>query len=251
MKLLLLITILWTAWLAPNLQGQTRVSPEAVHVHRYEIGCGSSCQQEAAIDLGNGYARNPTDIVAIRFCSREPMARAISMAAAYPDGVLWQLTEIYNFTPDRILFLRSEDCLGSNPSVAATEYWVVPQGAVFPSFVERIKSCQVKFDDLEIEDTLHSSPRYRTELQNLPVRLRENPNLIGVVRGYYIGRPSRAMRQNMRNAQRFLERSGLSPDRYFAHLMHWTGEYGIDPPEPKPNYPTVFTIEILRECAAN
>jgi hypothetical protein len=41
-----------------------------------------------------------------------------------------------------------------------------------------------------------------------------------------------------------LEQSGLSGDRYFVDLVPWTGEYGIDPPDPEPRYPSVFIVEM-------
>jgi len=64
------------------------------------------------------------------------MPLALSIAAMNPFIVARALNQGYNFSLERILFLRSEDCLGSDPAVAATELWAVPKGAALPPFVE-------------------------------------------------------------------------------------------------------------------
>jgi len=124
--------------------GQNGARPTAELVHRYERGCGYSCNQELAIDLGGVAGTQPDDIVAIRFCSKEPLPKAIALSASPPDYVISILKGIYKYMPDRVFLLRSDDCLSANLAMAATEYWVIHKGGGLPSYVESVKSCQIK-----------------------------------------------------------------------------------------------------------
>jgi len=234
--------------LIPVALFEQKIQRGAKLVHRYESGCGYSCNQELAIDVGGVYGDQPNDIVAIRFCSKLPMSKAYAIAAS-PSGYVNEiLIGNYHYTPNRILFLRSEDCIGSNLATAATEYWVVPKGIELPPFVESIKSCQIVSDSLGTEEFLSGERNYKSELSKLVRKLRENPNAVGVALGYYIERPSSILKKRLLESQRFLERSGLPRNRYLIHLMGWTGEYSAEPPEPKPKYPNIFTVEVKSEC---
>src|SRR5215203_3605877 len=102
------------------LQAQQKSEPVAKLVHRYERGCGYSCAQELAIDLGGVYAAKIDDRVAVRFCSKEPMPIALTTAAAAYAYVNSILEGSYGYTAERVLFLRSEDCLGPHANVTAT-----------------------------------------------------------------------------------------------------------------------------------
>ena len=74
---------------------QNVAQPKAELVHRYERGCGYSCNQELAIDLGGVSGTASDDIVAVRFCSKEPLPRALALAASPPDYVITILTGVY------------------------------------------------------------------------------------------------------------------------------------------------------------
>lgn len=226
--------------------GQNGAQPKAELIHRYERGCGYSCNQELAIDLGGGAGTDPNDIVAIRFCSNEPLPKALAFAASPPEYVISILTDIYKYGPERILLLRSSDCLSTGAAVAATEYWVIHKGGELPSYVESVKSCQVDFGSLGRRGA--NARDYRAELRRLPQSLKANPDRFGVVLGYYLKRPSRSLKQRLNETQRFLERSGLSRNRYMVSLKPWTGEYEVDPPEPEPKYPDIAIIEVSEEC---
>lgn len=223
-------------------------SRKAQLVRRYEGGCGYSCNQELAIDLGGVYGNRPDDVMAVRFCSKLPLPRAYAIAASRPDYVNEILMGSYRYTPDRILLLRSPDCLGKDSSVAPTEYWIVPKGAAPPPSVESIKLCQIKHNTPGDGERLSGYPNYRSELRNMTRELRANPEAVGFVVGYFINRPSRGLRSRMLESERLLARSGLPRSRYMVHMMRWTGEYSTDPPEPEPKYPTVFTVALYENC---
>jgi hypothetical protein len=232
-----------------SLPRQASVRPEAKLVHRYENRCGYSCAQELAIDLGGVYGKNPNDTVAVRLCSKEPLPVALSTSAAAYGYVISILEGSYGYTPERVLFLRSEDCLGSNRAITATEFWVIPKGAALPSSAESMKSNQVRIDPLGMEGLIGSARTYRAALKKLPTRLRGNPEAVGVVVGYYYKQPSLVMKRRLREVRKMLEQSGLPQDRYFVRLAPWTGEQAFDPPDPEPQYPSVFIIEIARDSA--
>lgn len=240
------LALIFGLLLSPNASVPSQVSfrPEAKLVHRYESRCGYSCVQELAIDLGGVYGTNPSDTVAVRFCSKEPLPVALFTSAADYAYAITILQGSYWYTPERVLFLRSEDCLGSNRAITATEFWVIPKGAALPSSAESMKSNQVRIDPLGMEGLIGSARTYRAALKKLPTRLRGNPEAVGVVVGYYYKQPSRVMKRRIREVQRTLKENGLSEDRYSVRLAPWTGEYGDDDPEPK--YPSLFVVEVAK-----
>ena len=230
--------------LAEFVSGQSPL-PKAELIHRYERGCGLSCNQELAIDLGGVRGATSDDIIAVRLCSKEPLPEALAFAAS-PPGYVIEILCNYKYTSERILVLRSDDCIGRNPTVAATEYWVVHTGGKLPSAIESVKSCQLDLGSLGTRGA--SFREYRTALNNLPQALKSNSARFGVVLGYYIHRPSARMVKRMKEVRRFLERSGMPQDRYLVSLKPWTGEYAIEPPDPEPKYPDISIIEISKNC---
>jgi hypothetical protein len=226
-------------------QGQESIQSGARLVHRYERRCGHSCLQELAIALGGGDAKKSSNTVAVRFCSKESLPLALSTAAASPGYLISILTDSYGYTPERILFLRSEGCLGPTSAVTATEFWAIPQGAALPASDETVQSSQVRVDSLGMEGLIGNVGSYKAALQKLPDRLRANTDAVGIVLGYYYKQPSRVMKQRLREVQRTLKKNGLSEHRYSVRLAPWTGEYGDDDPEP--TYPSVFVVKVAKE----
>lgn len=248
MKQLILIVMLISLGLTESSIGQSNSPVAAKLVHRYEHGCGYSCDQELAIDIGlNG--RDASNIMAVRLCSKGSLPMALATAAAPPFYVIDILTGSYNYATDRILLLRSEDCLGADPAKAATEYWYVPKGATLPPYVEQIKSCQVQPGVMGWRGMFKSERSYRAALRQVPKWLGVNPDRIGVVLGYYINRPSPVLERELNETERFLQRSGIPKDKYIVHLMRWTGEYEEDEPEPK--FPNISIIEVAKACGGN
>lgn len=225
-------------------QEQESIQSGAKLVQRYERRCGYSCAQELAIDLGVNASKS-SDVVAVRFCSKEQLPLALSTSAAAYGYVISILTDSYGYTPERIIFLRSEGCLGPAPVVTATEFWAIPQGAPLPASVESVKSSQVRVDSLGMKGLIGNARSYKAALQKLPARLRANPDAVGIVLGYYYKQPNPLMKRRLREVQRRLKENGLSADRYSVRLAPWTGEYGDDDSEP--TYPSVFVIKVAKE----
>jgi hypothetical protein len=227
-----------------SLTRQASVHPEAKLVRRYEERCGYSCAQELAIDLGGVYGKNLDDTVAVRFCSKDPLPVALSTSAAAYRNVISILEGSYGYMPERVLFLRSEECLGSNRAIATTEFWVISNGATLPPSVESMKSSQVRIEPLGMDGLIGRMRSYKAALQMLPTILRANPKAVGVVVGYYYKQPSLVLKRRLREVQKILKQSKLSQDRYYVRLAPWTGEQAVDPPNPEPKYPSVFVVNI-------
>lgn len=221
--------------------------PEAVQVRRYErTGSGFDAITEANYELTR-IAAKPDDVAVVRVCSREPMPLALSIAAMNPFTVARALNQGYNFALERVLFLRSEDCLGSDSAVAATELWAVPKGAAMPVFVDSIKSSQARLETVGTKNLLAEGTRnYRLAVQRLTTKVRASPEATGVVVGYYFKQPSPELKRRVGEAQKMLKQSGLPRHRYSVRLMPWPGERSIDPPEPEPKYPSVFVVEVAK-----
>lgn len=244
MKQLLASIIVLLSCHAPLAWQDSGARSDARLIHRYERGCGYSCLQELAIELGGVHAKKPDDTVAVRFCSKERLAVALTTAAAPPEYLISILTGSYGYTRERIQFLRSEDCLGADPAVTATEFWAIPAGAASPPSVESVKSGQVRSEAIGTEATsVRGARSYRAAAQDLVNKLRTRPQAVGIVLGYYYRKPSAVMRHRLREVRTLLEQSGLPRHRYHVRLMPWTGEHSVDPPEAEPKYPNLFIVE--------
>lgn len=226
---------------------QLSIHSEAKLIHRYEAGCGYSCAQELAIDVGGIYGKNPDDRVAVRFCSKETFPVALSTSAAAYKYAISILKDSYGYTSDRVLFLRSEDCLGPNSAVATTEFWVVPRGAALPPSNELAKYSQVEIASLGTQGLINSKYVYNQALKTTPFKMRARPNAVAVVVGYYYHTPSQLMKKRLRVVGQTLQRAGIPRQRYFVRLSPWNGEHSLDLHESEPKYPSFFIIEIADE----
>jgi hypothetical protein len=196
--------------------------------------------QEAALDLKE-YASGAEDRVAVRVCSREPMPVALSTAAASPF-ILREYLEHYGFLPERILFLRSEDCLANNSRIAVTEFWAIPKGADVPRSVESIRSSQARLEVVRTEDTIKSAADYNAALRELIAKSSAKPEASVVIVGAYYKQPSSALKKNLHKAKRLLEKHGVPPNRVYVRAAPSSGIREGDEPEPK--YPNLFVVEI-------
>jgi hypothetical protein len=218
---------------------------QPVLIKRYEKGYSLHSLEDNAAYVVDSAGRGGR--VVVRVCSKERLPFALSMAAADPFVISTILTVDYHLTPERILYVRSEDCLGPEPDVAATELWAIPDGASLPPSVESIRSSQVRSETIGTAATAEGTANYRAAVAELIKKLRVKPEAVGIVLGYYYRRPNTSMQRRLRDVRDLLEQSGLSQDRYRIRLMPWNSERSIDPPEPEPKYPSLFIIVVRRD----
>lgn len=81
--------------------------------------------------------KQPGTLVAVRVCSNEPLAKAVVLSGTKPLRVADYMSLYYRYAPERVLFLRSEECHSGAGSISTMEVWVVPQGAELPPADER------------------------------------------------------------------------------------------------------------------
>lgn len=177
--------------------------------------------------------------VAVRVCSKQPLPLALVNANPDPFHIAELLVDGYAYLPSQVVFLRSEDCLGKDPSTAVTEIWTLSQGASLPPHAESKKSNEAKRTELGKQQADRGVRDYRNAVDQLIKNLRADSAATGVVIGYFVKRPSPTLQRRLREVRRVLERSGLPPDRYLVRTMYWND----DGPDSEPRYPSVFIIK--------
>jgi hypothetical protein len=229
---------------ATDMRGQ---SVRPILIHRYEKGYGSHSLEDNVAYLVDSAGAGGR--VAVRVCSQKRLPIALSIAAANPFVISTILKVDYSYLPERILYLRSDSCLGSDPMAAATELWAVPSGAVLPASVESVGANQARLESVGKKDLSAEGVRnYRTAVQELTAKLNAKPDATAVVLGYYYNKPHPMMAQRLREVQKLLKQNGLSQGRYFVRLAAWNGERSVDPLEPEPKYPSLFVVEVEEGC---
>lgn len=199
--------------------------------------------QEVALDL-KAHASGPEDRVGVRVCSKEKLPIALLAATASPF-LLQEFLEHYNFTPQRILFLRSEECEVQDPSLAVTEFWAIPKGADPPASIESITADRAQAEVVKSSDTITSANVYNTALRDLVQKLSNQPERVAVIIGSYYARPSAALEKNLQKAKNVLKQSNVQANRILVHTARVGGirEGG----EREPAYPTLFVFSTKRD----
>lgn len=247
----MLVILLFTLWgvNSPSavLPKQEGTQQKARLAYRFEEKVGRHRQDESLVSLADSIKERGHRF-ALRICSKEPLPEALATAALSPPSVVNFLVKTEGYDSERILLLRSEDCLSSNAATAATELWVLPPAPPLPS-VETFRACQVTLKPIPTRGRGKNARSYRDALRRLVVALRERPKALGVVTGFhYTGRrrPLAAVRQRLDEARKVLKQSGVADDRYLVRLEPWNDEWS--PHAPEPSYPVVYTIEVSKTC---
>jgi hypothetical protein len=181
-------------------------------------------------------------------CSKKPLPFALATASADPFLVAKLLRDGYAYPSERVIFLRSEDCLSlKEPLRSVTEIWTLSEGASLPSYVEALKSNEARFVSLGKRPANRGVRDYRVAMGELIKILRADPRSRGVVFGYFLEQPSPALRRRLREVTTIFQQSGLSSDRYLVRPMRWNDEVSTYPPDSEPQFPSVFVIEAAKE----
>lgn len=213
---------------------------------RYDSGAAYNRVTEDVLTLSISVTAKERARVAVRLCSKEPMPFALATAGADPFHIAELLTGGYGYTSERVIFLRSEDCLSKYPSRPATEIWTIPEGASVPPHVEALKSNQARLVSLGKRAANRGVRDYRRAVGEMIKTLRADPGSRGVVFGYFLERLNPVLTRRLREVTKILEQSGLSSDRYLVRPMGWNDEVSTYPPDSEPQYPSVFVVEVVK-----
>lgn len=228
-------------------QEQKNDGPRSKLFYRFDVGVSRHRLEESLIGLADA-ARQPDALLLIRVCSKEPMPKALVLSAASPRIIYDYMGTFYDFPPERIRLQRSEDCLGRDNAFAATELWVIPKDADVPPSVESVSLGQMSAEVIKRGDEIKSIGEFRAALRRLVKALREQPDSVGIVTGYYFNHPSPTMLNALREAKNTLGRNKLPKSKYLIHIKPWGDELPPSPSEPK--YPTAFIMKKTAEPRA-
>ena len=218
--------------------------PQAVLFKRYDRGGSQNRIVEDTFTLKLDVKPEQKFTIALRACSKDPLPFALFTAYPEPLFIGEWLISGYGYSTERIVYLRSEDCLGKDPARGITEIWTMSEGASFPSHIEKLVSTDAQRVRLgKRPASMEIGVRdYRIALDNLIKELQHDPTARGVVVGYFMKRPGGpTLRRRIREIKRTLERSGLAPERYLVYTDYVYGEVPENAPEPQ--YPEVYIIK--------
>ncbi len=206
---------------------------------RYEHGASYHRISENLITLKLQVAPEDRAKIAIRLCSKQPFLVALATPQVDPFRLAELLVGAYGYLPQFVIFVRSEDCLGKE--VSTVELWTLAADSEFPHHIEARLSSRVRRTTLGTEPVNRGVRDYKAATQELIRNLQANPQSRGVVMGYYLKRPSAALKQRLRVVKTLFQRSGLPPERYLIHSAYWNDEWSES--EGENPYPRVFLLE--------
>ena len=236
---ILLLLLLVASPLCLSQQGGT----QAVLFKRYDHGGGQNRLIEDTLSLKLDVKPEQRFTVAVRVCSKQPLPFALVTANAEPFFISEWLVDAYAYPRDRVVFVRSEDCLGKDPAHGITEIWTLSEGASLPPHIEKLVSTDAHWVALGKKPArLEIGVRdYKRAVDDLIKELKHDPAARGVVIGFFMKRPGLTLRRRIREVNRTFARSGLPRDRYLVYTDYYNGEAADDAPEPQ--YPAVYIIK--------
>lgn len=210
---------------------------------RYENRAGINRLGESVLTLTLSVSPNDRAKVAIRVCSKEPLAFALPTASASPLEIADALINKFAYPENDVVYLRSKDCLSAQtPAIPITEIWTIPPSSPLPPHDEAALASQVKVRSLGKITARPGVRDYKLATLKLINELTTRPNSVGIVLGYFYVRPSPVLQRRLRETTRTLARSGLPSDRYRVSLKPWDDESSETDREPV--YPSVLVVQV-------
>jgi hypothetical protein len=215
----------------------------AVLFKRYDRGGSVNRMIEDTFSLRIDVKPDDKAIVAVRVCSKDPLPFGLVSANADPFFITEQLVNTYAYAPERLVFLRSEDCLGNVPSSGITEIWTLARGASFPPYIEKVAFADAQRVALGTKRVFRGVRDYKEATAELIKELQANPTARGLVVGYYEfnGRLNPLLRRRLKEVTKTFARSGLPRDRYLVHVTYANDESWES--QPRALYPEVYIIK--------
>lgn len=245
LRITVVLTWIFVSSLLALSQGRALQEPRLA----YRVTSGERWQfraDENSLFDYNEVLRQPGTLVAVRFCSNEPLPKVLLMSNERPHTVRNFLEQSYSYGPERILFLRDAGCQTGDSPISATEIWVIPQGAPIPSATEMIKSCQFRLDRFR-RDSFGNDSDFDNALRELAIEL-NRPQVVGLIVGVSYAPTDAAhhITRNLCNARRILEQSGIPTERYIIRHVERLNETSSVPTAT--NYPTITVASIESSC---
>lgn len=225
-----------------NAQVKERPNLPSGLFKRYENGAGANRIIEDVLTLTIAFEPENRSIVAVRVCSKQSLPLGLVTTSIDVFHVAELLTSGYAYTPDRVVFLRSADCLAKEAAQNATEVWALSQASPLPAHAEKLLYSEAQRVALGKKEELRGGDRdYRSALDELIRALKLDSSARGVVLGFYRQKPGAAMKRRLKEVERILRLSGLPRDQYLVTLRPWNDESWEGDTEPR--YPAVYIIK--------
>jgi hypothetical protein len=246
-ELLLLISVLVSVSIAPEILGQDARKGTTQLIKRYEQRAGLNRIVEGVLEIRLEPDENKRRLVAIRVCSKQTLPFSLFRSEINPFVAATYLKDFYAYPPENIFFVRSEQCISPNDSnLAAAEIWMVSNKESLPENIESFRSDEITRFALGNLRSKSSAKAYRVVARELIEKLRSEPDSKAVIVGYYSPEPTSSIRSRIQEIELLLKQSGFPASRYCAFLSQWTVD-DSDYANSKSRYPTVFIVRIKRD----
>ena len=136
---LAIIILLVSVALATAAFGQVTAQPKAILGYQVDEWLNWNLNGGELLLDHIELVRRPETKIAIRVCTELPLAEAIKQSKSPPFRIANFMKLNHGYTPERLLFLRSNECYRGEKIISAIEVWIVPQGAVLPSAEDTLK----------------------------------------------------------------------------------------------------------------
>ena len=217
---------------------------------------GYDCLQENVYPVPDS-ARRGEGVILIRVCSDRPLALAIATASVPPTALADWMRQMYNLPSENVVVGRTGDRATPVLGYAATELWWAASRDDLPPSLDAVAADRIVIEHIGRRPgrlaalPFEGAPHYVDAVHRLIAELRMRAKAVGVVNGYYLDRPTRAMAQRVQRCKRLLARSGLDRARYVIRIVPWPGGWTSDPPDPHPVMPSVALYEVLSDRPAS
>lgn len=140
----------------------------------------------------------------IRLCSETPFLILYKQQGPRIGRLLYEFKKFTKIPKDRLILLRSEDCVSNREQVTPIKIWWIKDDE-FPPFIEKLAPCQIS--SRLLEGDLKNDSDYQKGLHHLreEIKLSNTKNkAIGYVRGFYAKRRNRVLTKRLSDARRLL-----------------------------------------------
>lgn len=181
--------------------------------------------------------------IAVRICSNQTFPEAILKAKADPFLIVEKLTNDFAFLPEKTYFLLSKDCI-TDGQKEAVEIWLISNKLDYPTNEKVINSTQVILSPVGKNISNRGMTDYKNASKELLKKLQSNAAFCGVIKGYYLNKPSNLLKKRVKEIEALFKKNNISNDRYKLLFEPWSDEISISPKDREPVYPNIYLLTI-------